>query len=281
MGYISTCDGNEVNIYDGHTARIVVSEAAVLKGWRCPQSKLWRVPLQSHVTDLNMHTLLLDGPTGCESLNSLYTVPSSAAMLDHIELFTSNPHRPNPTEAINNVYKLPSIEKAVRYLHGAAGFSTKATWLKSIHNGNYLSWHLANVRNVNNFVPESEETQEGHMHNQRQGVHSTKPMRQSTPFLPAPAEELIDKKLSLECRTSVNAAQSCNEIASVPAIERKKDISIATYNPRETMFTNQTGKFLWSFSQGNNYRTVIHEIDGDSTWVEPMKNRTEGEMILA
>jgi len=150
-GYISICDGNEVNIYDGHTARIVVSEAAVLKGWRCPQSKLWRVPLQSHVTDLNMHTLLLDGPTGCESLNSLYTVPSSAAMLDHIELFTSNPHRPNPTEAINNVYELPSIEKAVRYLHGAAGFPTKATWLKSIRNGNYLSWPLVNVKNVNKF----------------------------------------------------------------------------------------------------------------------------------
>ena len=117
-----------------------------------------RVPLQSHATDLNMHILLLDGPTGCESLNSLYTVPSSAAMLDHIELFTSNPHRPNPTEAINNVYELPSIEKAVRYLHGAAGFPTKATWLQSFRNDNYLSWPLVNVKNVNKFSPESEET---------------------------------------------------------------------------------------------------------------------------
>ena len=26
---------------------------------------------------------------------------------------------------------------------------------------------------------------------------------------------------------------------------------------------------------------IIHEIDGDSTWVEVMKNRTEGEMIEA
>ena len=47
------------------------------------------------------------------------------------------------------------------------------------------------------------------------------------------------------------------------------------------MFTDQTGKFPQSSSRGNNYQMIIHEIDGNSTWVEPMKNRTEGEMILA
>ena len=46
------------------------------------------------------------------------------------------------------------------------------------------------------------------------------------------------------------------------------------------MFTNQIGKLPQSSSRGNNYQTVIHKIDGNSTWVEPMKNRTEGEMIL-
>jgi len=47
------------------------------------------------------------------------------------------------------------------------------------------------------------------------------------------------------------------------------------------MFTDQTGKFPHSSSRGNNYQMIVHEIDGNSTWVEPMKNRTEGEMILA
>ena len=32
-GYVSICDDSEVNIYNGHTIKIVVSEAAVLKGW--------------------------------------------------------------------------------------------------------------------------------------------------------------------------------------------------------------------------------------------------------
>ena len=153
-GYISICDGEEVNIYDGRTAKIVVSEEAVLKGWRCPHSNLWRVPLREHVDNLNSDTLLLDGPTGADTLHAMYSVPTSAEMLAHIELFS----RPDPAEAINNLYELPSIEKAIRYLHGAAGFPTKETWLKAIRNGHYSSWPLVNVKNVNRYFPESEET---------------------------------------------------------------------------------------------------------------------------
>ena len=77
-GYVSVCDGDEVIIYNGRTATITVSEEVVLKGWRCPQTKLWRIPLRSQVTDLNMHTLLLNVPTGRESLNDLYNAPTSA-----------------------------------------------------------------------------------------------------------------------------------------------------------------------------------------------------------
>ena len=76
-GYISVCDGDEVNIYDGRTAKITISEEAALKGWFCPHQRLWRIPLQQHITNYNTQTLILDGPTGMESLNSLYTVPSS------------------------------------------------------------------------------------------------------------------------------------------------------------------------------------------------------------
>ena len=63
-GYISIYEGEEVNIYDGCTAWIMVSEVAVMKYWRCPQTNMWQLPLQAHVSDLNMYTLLLDDPTG-------------------------------------------------------------------------------------------------------------------------------------------------------------------------------------------------------------------------
>ena len=34
--YISIYDPPEVNIYDAKTTRIIATEKAVLKGWRCP-----------------------------------------------------------------------------------------------------------------------------------------------------------------------------------------------------------------------------------------------------
>ena len=92
-GYVSVCDGYKFNIYNGRTATITVSEDAVLKGRRCPRTKLWRIPLRDQVMDLKMYTILLNGPTGREQLNSLYTVPTSSSVLDHIECFNTN-HAP-------------------------------------------------------------------------------------------------------------------------------------------------------------------------------------------
>ena len=200
-GYISICDDKEVNIYDGFTTRIIVSEAAVLKGWKCPRTKLWRVPLQPCVTNLNTHTLLLDGPTGTESLNSIYSVPLTTKILSHLEVF--NHILPSSVEAINNVYDIPIIEPAIRYLHSAAGLPTKANCTKSIQKGNYLTWTLITVKNVNKLFPESEETQKGHIHNQRQGVRSTKK------------------------HNSATALNSTN-IIELPPIEKIKDIYITT-----------------------------------------------------
>ena len=49
VGYVSICDNEEVNIYDGRTFKIIVSEEAVLKGSRCPRTRMWRIPLQHTV----------------------------------------------------------------------------------------------------------------------------------------------------------------------------------------------------------------------------------------
>ena len=90
-------------------------------------------------------------------------------MLGHINALRD---RPPPSHAINHVYKLPSVEPAIRYLHGAAGFPTKYTWLKAIRKGNFLSWPLINVKNINKYFPASEETQRGHVRSQWQGIAS-------------------------------------------------------------------------------------------------------------
>ena len=146
-GYVYICNGNEVNIFDGRTAKITVSKAAVLKGCRFPQTKLWSTPLQANITDTNTDTLALDGPTFHEYLNSSYAVPPTSKMFSHLALFHTNPACQSALETINNVYELPSIEDTLRYLHTTDGFPTKATWLKIICHGNYLTWPFITVNN--------------------------------------------------------------------------------------------------------------------------------------
>jgi hypothetical protein len=63
-GYAVVCDNKEGNYYENATTKIVVSKDAVLKGWRCPCNKLWRVPLVPNVQKLNSDTILLDHPLG-------------------------------------------------------------------------------------------------------------------------------------------------------------------------------------------------------------------------
>ena len=63
-------------------------------------------------------------------------------------------------------------------------------------------------------------------------------------------------------------------------IEKKRDVLVSLYEPKATLFTDQTGRFPQQSSRGNNYQMILHDIDSNFTWVEPMKNRTEDEMIL-
>ena len=64
-------------------------------------------------------------------------------------------------------------------------------------------------------------------------------------------------------------------------LDKKRDVLIALYEPKATLFTDQMGRFPQQSSRGNNCQMILHDIDSNSTWAELTKNRTEGEMILA
>jgi hypothetical protein len=98
-----------------------------------PTPEMWCVPLVPIVTNSNMDTLLLDHPSGLDSLNAMYAVSSSTVARNHMALHLGKLAQP---DHIHNVYELPSVEPTIQYLHGAAGFPTRASWLKAIHHGN-------------------------------------------------------------------------------------------------------------------------------------------------
>jgi hypothetical protein len=166
--YIAVYIKQEVKYYNAK-AKIIILEDAVLKGWQCLATGLWRVPLIEQPISLNTNTLLLDHPTKLENLNSLYDVTTTKKTREHIRTILGR-----TTEHINHVYELPSIEQTVRYLHAAAGHPTEELWLKAIDKGNYNSWLLINTKNVRKYFPELEETQLGHMRGSRGEVNKNK-----------------------------------------------------------------------------------------------------------
>ncbi len=149
--YVAIFDKDEVNIYDANKTKIIVSHSAILRGWQCKQTNLWRVPLIKNVQNNNTDTVL------CNQCPTEFL-----------------PDRPPPSEAIHNVYELKTQPKLVRYYHAVVGFPTKPSWLKAIKNKQYASWPGLTWEAVNKHFPESKETLKGHGCKTRSGLQSTK-----------------------------------------------------------------------------------------------------------
>jgi len=81
--YIAIFDKEEVNIYHANDTVIAVTRGAILRGFKCPTSGLWRIPLVEMVRNNNTDTIIINRP------------PTEFL-----------PARPPPTDAIYNVYEL-------------------------------------------------------------------------------------------------------------------------------------------------------------------------------
>ena len=71
-------------------------------------------------------------------------------------------------------YDLPSVAALVRYIHAAAGFPTKHTWLNAIKAGNFDTCPGPTYSNASKYLPQTTEIIKGHMTQTKQGVRSTK-----------------------------------------------------------------------------------------------------------
>ncbi len=261
-GYTIVYNNKEVNYYEKATTKIIVSEDAVLQGWRCPRDKLWHVPLIPDVRNLNTDTILLDHPLGHSSLHVMYEVANMTLTCQHINAISLLAHQ---REYIHNIYELPSLEPAICYLHASAGFPPKPTWLKAIQQGNYSTWPLINVKNIPKYFPESEETQMGHMRGQRQGIRSTCPVD-----APGTTNDANSPNITVPVS---NPTPTAHTVAH--------DVLIWVIDLKDTMYMYQTGCFPFVSSLGNCYIMILHHVDSNSSWSKALKNNSKGKLILA
>ncbi len=58
------------------------------------------------------------------------------------------------------------MAQSIKYLHAAAGYPVKDTWIAAINAGNYNTWPGLSAQAVRRHFPELDETQKGHMKKQ-------------------------------------------------------------------------------------------------------------------
>jgi hypothetical protein len=127
-----------VTVHDGKDITITLKNDAVLQGWR-DEWGLWPVPLSDTVTNVNAHTIALDHPL--------------------------------PSEAVHNVYELPSTRHVVAFHHASLGFPTKATLLEATRRGFLTTFPDLTPKDVNKYFLKFAETQKDHM---QQGRRETR-----------------------------------------------------------------------------------------------------------
>ncbi len=150
-GYIMVFDDKEVNVYDASNTKVIVTRQMILRGWLDKDANLYRIPLVPIVLNNNTNTVLVHKP------------PTQFL-----------PDRPPPTKAVHNIYELETQPDLVRYLHAAAEFPTKQTWIAAIKNKQFAPWPGLTIKAVTKHHPESKETMKGHGRKGRSGLHSTK-----------------------------------------------------------------------------------------------------------
>jgi hypothetical protein len=115
-------------------------------------------------------------------------------------------------------------------------------------------------------MPDSDETAKRHLKGQQQGIWSTK--------------NKAFKKLLEDEEMRIKIKGESSPFQPLPPT-KCNDMFIRVVDLTEEIHTNQTGAFPHTCQQGNHYIMVAIHLDANYIFTEPMKNRTEGEMIRA
>ena len=143
------------------------------------------------------------------------------------------------------------ISDLCKFLHASLFSPTLSTLESAIKNGFLDSFPAFTLKAVRKYLPPSIATTKGHMTQEKQGIMSTK--KEKTP-------------------------------TSIPEQEGLKTGTFMCHVIDEQTgktFSDQTGKFPCHSSKGYKYIFVMYDYDSNAIIAEPIKNRSESELIRA
>ena len=154
-------------------------------------------------------------------------------------------HKPN-SQANIIVRKDTTKHNLAEYLHKCAFSPALSTFQRAIKQGHFLSWPGISEINFSKCVTNITPTAKGHLDQERANLQSTHKIDDTAEdFVPTPTST----------KTYANAAK------------------IYKAKPKETTYSDQTGRFPYRSSRGNEYIMVMYDYDSNAILATPLKNR--------
>ena len=187
-------------------------------------------------------------------VNGLWTVdlsaPSSIRPLDASSI--SFP-------LVNSVHTMKTLPDLVIYFHRACFSPVIKTWTQAIDAGFFTTWPGLTSALVRKHLPKSLATAKGHLRQDRKNVRSTK-----IPSIPT-IEQQVMTTSDLAHESNVRTHCAFSKIVSLTG----------------KVFSDQTGRFPQTSSRGNKYVMIFYDYDSSAILAEPLKSRSEAELLRA
>ena len=165
------------------------------------------------------------------------------------------------------VQKNTPISELIQFYQGCLFSPTKSTMLQAARNDHFINWPGLTPENINKYYVKTPYVSKGHMNQERQGLQSTK--NNNTNNLSKAEEDFLQH----------NDLQPNDEKLIRPTHET---ISVITsFQQKSQAFTDQTGRFPYISSRGNQYVMITYNYDTNSIHAEPLQNRQAATLKTA
>jgi hypothetical protein len=229
--------GNTV-CFDSKKAAIrnAITGQTILEAHYDPTRRLYMMPLHDKDLDANHHRALRLSPQHPTNIRGLAT-----AIKHHTALKLT-------------AYETDTIPDLIKYLHAAAGYPSKRTWIRGIKNNFYAGWPGLTAKRVLRHLGPNEHTTNGHMKLISQGVNSTTrpPRKRNTP------------------RTRHHALT----ITVIPTEDVTTDVDLSGL-----IGTDLPGRYPITSARGHKYIFVLYDADANYIHAEPIKSRSADDLV--
>ena len=155
----------------------------------------------------------------------------------------------------NKIYECETTGQLIQFYHEKMGYPYTSIWCKAITAGYFKGWPRLTTAHGRHFIKLVEETEMGHMDQQRQCTHSTNPV----PIKPDTMEE----------------------VPQLPNNKRSHHVYMTITDLDGKLYSDQTGRFHIMPNRGNCCVLILYAVDGNYIKAYPIKSHHRSQLLKA